>query len=529
MLDTVIVGGGLCGLAVARSLHKQGRDFALYEARDRLGGRVLSVPCKTAGMALDLGPTWYWPDTQPRITKLIAELDLGNFPQHDDGTVLQLTDHDQKPEAIAIADLHGGARRLEGGMATLVEALGMGLPADVVHLGQELIAVRDRATQVELLFRCGDVTTIVHARQAVLAMPPRLLEEHVQFDPPLDDALRQAMRATHTWMADQAKVVVGYATPFWRASGSSGNAFVSHEQVTLGEIFDACDATGQHAALGGFFALPPDFRASIHPAVMPMLISSQLVQVFGKDAEHGDQHMQDWALEHYTCSTLDRTPPDAHPEYGNAHLRRSLWQSKLFLGASETAGYGGGYMEGALEAAARILREMIATDSDNATAPIGDDAACLARFGEAIAALRAGALARYQQHLHRHLAAQAKEQLTQRALLDTVEQVYSAALDELAALPFDTASAGVQHGRSELTPAALAAFEGFNAALLNEVMQFNHASCAISNFPQEHDLGKDYVDAITRDLAAAWREFALNVNGVLVGRGRTDEQRARTG
>jgi monoamine oxidase len=78
-------------------------------------------------------------------------------------------------------------------------------------------------------------------------------------------------------------------------------------------------------------------------------------------------------------------------------------------------------------------------------------------------------------------------------------------------------------------PDLLASFEGFNAALLDEVMQFNRASCALSNFPQDHDPDRDYADAITRDLAAAWREFALNVNGALLGKGTANEQRARIG
>ena len=526
MLDTVIVGGGLCGLALANGLHGQGRALALYEARDRLGGRILSVPCGTCGMALDLGPTWFWPDTQPRITRLVADLGLANFPQHDSGTVLRLTDHDKRPDTIPVADLHGGARRLAGGMAALVDALAAGLPPDSIHLGQELVAVRDWGEHVELLFRSGDVTTVVHARQAVLAIPPRLLEERVQFEPALDGAMREAMRATHTWMADQAKVVVGYASPFWRAAGESGNAFVSHEQVVLGEIFDACDAGGRHGALGGFFALSPRFRASVHPVSMPMLISSQLVQVFGRQAEHGEQHMQDWAAEPYTCSTLDLTPPDRHPEYGNPHLRRPLWNGKLFVGASETAGYDGGYMEGALEAAARIQRAL-AVDVDapeDGTRPLGGNEASLARFSEWVAALRAGAFERYRQHLHRYLATQAKEQLTQRALLDTVEQVYSEALDQLGGMSFDMAAADVQRGRSALTPGVLAPFDGFNLTLLDEVVQFNRASCAISNFPDEHDPARDYVDTIARDLAAAWRKFALNVNNVLLNKGKVKSE-----
>lgn len=515
MLDTVIVGGGLCGLALAKSLHDQGRAFALYEARARLGGRILSLPA--VGMALDLGPTWFWPDTQPRMTRLVAELGLAHFPQHDNGTVLRLTDHDKRPDTMQVTALHGSAHRLAGGMTALVDALAGTLPPDAIHLEQELLAVHDMGAHVELLFRCGTSTTIVRARQAVLAIPPRLLDERVSFEPALDETMREALHATPTWMADQAKVVVTYEQPFWRQAGASGNAFVAHEQVVLGEIFDACDAEGRHAALGGFFALSPQFRASVHPISMPMLISSQLVQVFGQQAEHGEQHLQDWATEPFTCSTLDLTSPDGHPEYGNPHLRRALWNNKLFLGGSETAGYDGGYMEGALEAAARIQRAL-AIEVGTAAQPATSNAACLARFSERVAVLRIGAIERYRQHLQRYLAAQTKEQLTQRALLDTVEQVYSEALDQLGALPFDAAAVSVERGRSDLTPSVLAAFDGYNSALLEEVVQFNRGSCAISNFPGEHDPDQDYVDTIARDLAAAWREFALNVNTVLLSK-----------
>lgn len=518
ILDTVIVGGGLCGLALAKNLHEQGRSFALYEARARLGGRILSVPDSNTGLALDLGPTWFWPDTQPRMSKLVADLGLENFLQHDNGSVLRLTDHDKKPDTLQVSDLHGGARRLAGGMAALVDALASGLPPDAIHLQQELVAVRDKGAHVELLFRCGEATMLVHARHVVLAIPPRLLDERVSFEPALDEAMREALHSTPTWMADQAKVVVTYEQPFWRAAGESGNAFVEHEQVVLGEIFDACDAAGEHAALGGFFALPPQFRASVHPISMPMLISSQLVQVFGQQAEHGEQHMQDWATEPFTCSTLDLTPLAGHPEYGNPNLRRALWSNKLFLGGSESASYGGGYMEGALEAAARIQRALAI--AVGAAQPSSGNADCLAQFSAQVAAQRAAAIERYRQHLQRYLAAQAKEQITQRALLDSVEQVYSEALDQLGALPFDTAAVGVQRGRSDLTPSVLAAFDGFNSALLEEVVQFNRGSCAISNFPSEHDPAQDYVDTIARDLAAAWREFALNVNSMLLRKGK---------
>src|SRR6266487_2830397 len=82
MLDTAIIGGGLCGVALARSQHRRGRGVGLFEARGRLGGRILSAASAGSGPATDLGPTWYWPDTQPLMKSLVAELDLPRSEEH---------------------------------------------------------------------------------------------------------------------------------------------------------------------------------------------------------------------------------------------------------------------------------------------------------------------------------------------------------------------------------------------------------------------------------------------------------------
>ena len=352
MLGTAIIGAGLSGLTLARSLQQEGAEFALFEARDRLGGRILSVP-GADGMMLDLGPAWYWPDTQPRITQLVATLGLAAYSQHDQGTVLNLTDPDKAPHPYPTQGLHGGAQRLVGGMASLVQALAADLPAAALHLEHVLFAVIAHDDHVELHFHCGDRVQMITAQRVVLTLPPRLVEEHIRFEPPLDDALHRSMQATYTWMADQAKVVVTYAQPFWRSAGLAGNAFVNHEQAVLYEIFDACNATGDQAALGGFMALSPALRTSFQVG-LPLLISSQLVQLFGGDADQGTQHIQDWAGEIYTSSTLDQSPPAMHPAYDDPALRQPLWKSRLYFGGSETANYAAGYMEGALEASGRV-------------------------------------------------------------------------------------------------------------------------------------------------------------------------------
>ncbi|MHB1322551.1 MAG: FAD-dependent oxidoreductase, partial [Acidithiobacillus ferrivorans] len=313
--------------------------------------------------------------------------------------------------------------------------------------------------------------------------------------------------------------------------GRSGNAFVTHEQVVLPEIFDACDATGEQAALGAFFSLPPAFRATIPPATMALLISSQLVQVFDLPAEDGEQHVHDWAQEAYTCSTLDRTPPSTHPEYGNPKLRLPLWENKLFFGGSETAGYGGGYLEGALESAARLQRilapDPVSLSPEALTGP-ADNTACIALFGTWVTAQQPDLLATYRRHLNQYLTRQHKEQLTQRALLDTIEQFYSEALRQLSELPFDTSSTGIHKGRSELTPEVHAPFATVHQTLISEALAFNRSSCALSNFPEEHTPGKEYLSTIARDLAAAWREFALSSNAVLLAKAATVSESQRT-
>ena len=40
--DVVIVGGGFAGLSIAKEFSRVGIDFAILEARDRIGGRVFT-------------------------------------------------------------------------------------------------------------------------------------------------------------------------------------------------------------------------------------------------------------------------------------------------------------------------------------------------------------------------------------------------------------------------------------------------------------------------------------------------------
>ena len=353
-LDVAIIGAGLCGLQLATLLQPSGRRCAIFEARMRVGGRILTL----ADGAIDLGPTWFWPRTQPRMTQLVAALGLSSFAQHDDGRVLFLDASADAPRTVAAADLHGGAQRLDGGMGRLTAALAQRLPAGTIRLQQRLRALIRRADHIELHLQRGAETTVVHARHVVLALPPRLAHETIHFTPELPAPLRAALRETLTWMASAAKAAMQYPAAFWREAGHSGNAFIGHPQAVLCEVFDACNPLDGRAALAGFFDLDPAQRQLLSPH-LPRLLRSQFAQLFGPAAADGTLYHYDWAEDPLTCGALDRAEAvTMHPLYGDARLAAPQWDGRLLIGGSESAGRSGGYLEGALEAAARIAAQL---------------------------------------------------------------------------------------------------------------------------------------------------------------------------
>jgi len=518
MLDIAIIGAGLCGLSLARQL-PGGTKLAVFDARNQPGGRVLTTTCAQTGLALDLGPTWFWPETEPRMAQLLSELNLHHFAQHDSGKVLSLTDPNRAADALPQPGVHGGARRIEGGAVRLIHALVDALPPGSLHLGHALVAVIDREDCIELRFEVAGLPLTVAARRVVLALPPRLLAERVRFVPALPESARRVLEATPTWMAAQAKALVTYPSAFWRAQGVSGNAFVNHPQAVLGEVYDASGASGTPGALGGFVCMTPELRASYRMG-MPMLVSSQLTQLFGAAADAEQVHLHDWADDPWTCSTLDRNEAAGQAQQADAWLRQPLWDRRLHLGGTETARYAAGHMEGALESAAHLVRALQAGAAMRDPSRT-DNAEALRGYEAWVGAQRAQAIDRYRGLLNRSLALQQREQLTQRSVVGAAEQLYAEALARLADIDWALHPVGSVQGRSDLTPAVLAPFSGFSKALLDAAVAFNRTSCAISNFPDESAPAPDYVAAIVRDLAAAWREFALNANDLLMAHSRS--------
>jgi len=515
MYDVAIVGAGLSGLALAEMLEAQGLSVLVVEARERLGGRILTETDSNGGLAVDPGATWFWPHRQPLVAALTKRLEIPSFPQRDEGINLSLTDPERGPEQAPPSPIHGEAHRLPGGMEQLTKALAAQLSQTEMRLGHVVQAVFDEGTHVRIAWCSYNGGGEAMARCCVLALPPRLVAS-LTFSPSLDQATVSALQQTQTWMATCAKAGVACTSAVWRKAGLSGSAFVSHEQAVLAETWDACDVTGDHAGLGGFLSLSADLR-HVFTEGLPMLIASQLTQLYGPELETQGQYYRDWASEAFTCSASDLAhTPDNHPPVADSLLRNAHWGERLYFSGAETSARAPGYLEGALDSAHRVAQiireareraELLARPA-NATA--------LSSFGKWVEAQRTAGFSAYRATLARSLMRQDSDQLTQRALLVAVESVFANALAQIEGLQFDCAGASVGRGRSSLLPAMQAPFKLFLDGLLADVMEYNATSCALSNFPEEHKPPRDYVNAMLRDIAAAWVEFSQNANLLLL-------------
>ncbi|WP_299153731.1 NAD(P)/FAD-dependent oxidoreductase [uncultured Tateyamaria sp.] len=356
-MQTLIIGGGLSGLALAEQLEAQGHDYMLVEARERFGGRIKTETLGTG--YFDMGPAWFWPG-QPRIAALIDRLKLEKFDQFSDG-ILSFEDEQQNVQRGRGFASMEGSWRLKGGLAHLTQTLADRLPDAHKRLNAAVTSLSRTSGEITATFADGTTLT---AGTVVLALPPRVAAE-ITFEPALPAGTIRAMQGIATWMAGQAKAIAVYDRPFWRETGLSGDAMSRFGPMA--EVHDASPAEGGPYALFGFIGVPPQNRRD--EQALRHQVLAQFARLFGEEAANPNKlFIKDWAFDPYTSTDADKKPLYAHPSYGLPGAMIDLWDGQLRFAGTEVAPQFGGYIEGALEAADNVARTIGNTTKDRAHA-----------------------------------------------------------------------------------------------------------------------------------------------------------------
>ena len=340
--DVVVVGAGPAGLRAATSLRRCGRSVIVLEARDRVGGRLCSVP--VSGGGLDLGATWFWPNEQ-RVASLADRLGLQRFAQHQDGDMMYQTPDGTHRVAGNQIDVPSG--RIAQGTQSLADGLAALLPPGVIRYD-------DPVQRVGLADGALDVVaerSKWSAPHVVIAVPPATAVANISIDR-LDREVRSVAVNTPVWMGGTVKVVAQYGHPFWRDDGLAGSAF-SHVGP-LREVHDMSGPGGAPAALFGFAQPGPDAAAPERAKVI-----EQLASLFGPQAVTPmELWIHDWRTERYSVAPESLVLSD-YSTYGHRLFQEPVLEGRLHWASTETAVEAPGHIEGALAAADRAVEAVL--------------------------------------------------------------------------------------------------------------------------------------------------------------------------
>ncbi len=359
--EVLIVGGGLSGLHTACKLAQQGIDFILIEARERLGGRILSfnadgVSYRSDQAGFDFGPAWFWPG-QSRMEGLVRELDLVDsvFTQYGSGDALYEDEHSVSRGIAGIS--MAGSYRMKGGMRQIVAALEQRIAPANIRRGARITRLEKGADGLHASVMVAGELTEIEAKLAVMALPPRLAIDSIQLIPALSEQRESELSAIPTWMAGHAKVIAIYSEPFWRNQGFSGD--VISQRGPLREIHDASPDNVGPFALFGFLGTPAAQRGDREDSIIEASLN-QLARLFDGPAKQPlDVFIKDWARDPETATEYDQEMSNVHSSHRLRQTAESEWEQKLIWSGSESATSNernGGFLEGAIESSQTTLQ-----------------------------------------------------------------------------------------------------------------------------------------------------------------------------
>lgn len=344
----IIIGGGLSGLLTAYRLKQESIPFKVLEARNRVGGRINTV-YGTDHTPVEMGATWFGKQHRHLIA-LLEELGIDSFEQFMEGKAFFQPFSTAPAESIQIPS-QPPSYRIAGGSSGLTDRLYRNLDENDILRNQEVREIKILNNRVQVIAK-----ETFEGNTVVLALPPKLWAKKISFTPNLPNELIQIGAQTHTWMEDSIKLALTYKRPFWQEQNQSGTLFSNTGPVT--ELYDHCDNLRAKYALCGF--INSSYK-QLDRMERQRLVLDQLNHVFGVKAEEFMDYKECvWSREENTFEESDISHYP-HQNNGNPIFRQSFFGGQLLISGSESAQDFPGYMDGAVDAANKTAKKIIAS------------------------------------------------------------------------------------------------------------------------------------------------------------------------
>lgn len=347
MEDVIIVGGGLSGLTTAYQLKKRGFRYKVLEGQNRMGGRIETVLGKL-NTPMEMGATWFSKE-HVNLIELITELNIGYFEQHTEGISLFETMSFEPPQKYYIPANSHSAYRIKGGTWSIIDELSRHIGNENIVLNTEIIRVIEEENKLQII---DNHNNSFYCKYLIIAVPPQLVANSIEFTPQLPHVINQVLQKTQTWMSGSVKFSIEYKRAFWKEKGFSGSIYSQSGLAT--EIYDHSNYENSKFALKGFLNGSAYHYSSEERKER---VIAQLKHYFGNEAELFESYVDKiWDDKFIQSKEASFLPP--HFNNGHAVFTDSYLNGKLFFTGTETANKFSGYMEGAIRASNYISQKI---------------------------------------------------------------------------------------------------------------------------------------------------------------------------